>query len=598
MYSLSGAFIIKYFITSRTPTHSLDHSIYSVTTDTNESQLEDIRGYARLIETGITTLDRIKVYFCGQPEAGKTTLAHALAGRLTERAPADDALTTRTRGISVFTVKLANGAEYSFWDFAGQADYHVHHDLFMFPEGAIFVVLIDLRQTDDERQQHATYWLQYILTQCPRNVRPNVMIVATHADQADPAQFADFGMDVHVSLMLIDLMTAFGKSVNFVTSDAVLLNCQDSSSAALTRVHDEIEAARLRFTAEKPAPTPLICKQLIDALTELRRQGERVLTWGQYSAAMHSATEDAELLTLATKHLHHIGEVYMGQYGRLPGIVIIDIPWLCHDVLGRMFSPADILQAHSKEALMRFHRLAEQGPVRIDDVPVAELLLGSATMTLQLLESFELCYGFVQDGVEHYVFPSLLQTHMAPQLWMHDDAFDAHLGLRFVSNDPTRMLPPGFFQRVQVRARLDIGPQFTSNPSQFDAIWMNGTLCQAEGVQACLQLSGDGRSIYAHARGTSGELKLVRKMMQRIIRIVQVVCQNSPGLSLDVEHSSWTDLKSYRPEPYTYHQELIICGRERSRHNILSTEGRIDALQMILAFDIPGKLLLMPLLSD
>ena len=412
------------------------HNIDRITKESNESQLDDIRGYARLVKTGITTLDRIKVYFCGQPEAGKTTLAHALAGRLSEINLTEDVLMSRTRGIAVFNVKLANGAEYSFWDFAGQIDYHVHHDLFMFPEGAIFVVLIDLRCSDEERKKHATYWMQYITTQCPHNVRPNVLIAATHADQADPAMFPVFSIDVHVSLLIIDLMTTFGNSVTFVTTDAILLNCTDAASDSLTRVHDEIEAVRLRFTAETPATTPLICKQIIDALAELKAGGVRMLTWEKYCEAMRPICEDRELLALATKHLHHIGEVYVGQTGRLGGTVIVDIPWLSHDVLGWLFCPRDMLQVHQRLKLLRFHQLAEQGSVKADDIPTSDLQLDSAVTTLDILEAFELCYGFEQDGAKHYVFPSLLRNQMPSNLWGPHAAFDAHIGLRFYCTDP------------------------------------------------------------------------------------------------------------------------------------------------------------------
>ena len=573
---------------SQVPIHVLTYP-YSVTKEANESQLEEIKSYARLVRSGVTTLDRIKVYFCGQPEAGKTTLAHVLSGRLTELKVDDNILKTRTRGIVVSNIKLANGAEYSFWDFAGQIDYHVHHDMFMFPEGAIFVVLVDLRASADERRQHATYWLQYILTQCPSSVKPNILVVATHADQADAAMFPVFSVEIHVSLLIADLITLFGNHVAFVTTDAILLNCTEAGSSGLTRVQDEIEAARIRFTAENPAPTPLICKKMIDELAKLREQGTKIMTMEQFGEAMHLLVDDSELFVLAAKHLHSIGEIYIGHGPKLEGTVIVDIPWLCHDVFGWLFSPQDQLQAHDKLDLLRFHRLAEQGPVPADEIPTIGTKLAPEVTTLDVLELFELCYGFELEGAMYYVFPSLLRTHRAELLWGPHPAFDAHVGLRFVCTDATRMLPPGFFQRVQIRSRLDIGPRFTGTDLNGASIWMNGTLCQSDGVQACIQLSADERSIFVHVRASTEDLKPMRKMLQSIVRVIQLVCQSSPGLTFDVEHSSVVDLQTYHSEPFTYKQEAVIDARDRNRRNIMTSDGHVDQLQAVLGFDVPGK---------
>ena len=102
---------------------------------------------------------------------------------------------------------------------------------------------------------------------------------------------------------------------------------------------------------------------------------------------------------------------------------------------------------------------------------------GTSIETLDVLEIFELCYGFDQDGVKMYVFPSLLRTEPSETAWAKNEVFDTHLGLVFSCKSATTMIPPGFFQRLQVRIRLEIGPKFTAGGKQSDSIWFNGTTC-------------------------------------------------------------------------------------------------------------------------
>ena len=415
--------------------------------------------YARLLKTGMASLNRIKIYLCGQPEAGKTTLARVLIRFVDPDPHKGNKLKQRTRGIDVMKGTLPSGATYKLWDFAGQADYHVHHDLFMYPEAAVFILLIDLRETPDLQLKHLTYWLRYIVTQCPSGTKPSVLLLATHVDESDAGSSA-------TQKLYSNAITAFDHVVNFVADHFVEINCTDGASTQLKEIEDLLEAARFRFVTENPTPTPLICKQIIDVIEKQVAQEIHYMAWPVFCDVMKEITADTELLSIAALHLHKIGDVFYDPLSRLQKTVIVDLGWLCQEVLGWLFCPINMLTAHAQLEMVKFRKSAENGAVRKQDIPVKHSFVGCSTETMDVLEQFELCYGFEQDGQKMFVFPSILRTVVPSGIWTKQAALDLHIGVIISCNSAATMIPPGFFQRVQVRIKLDIGPKFWISTSK------------------------------------------------------------------------------------------------------------------------------------
>ena len=562
------------------------HDINRVNTASLENQLTEIRDYARLLKTGMVSLNRIKIYLCGQPEAGKITFARALI-RSIDSTPADlNPLLARTRGINITTAVLANGVSYSVWDFAGQSDYHVHHDIFMFPEAALFIIIIDVRNSLNERHKHALYWLQYIVTQCPPGSKPSVLLLASHVDEIAATSSADpRTLALDLAVLYHSLGQTFADAVELAAPEIIQINCKDQSSPALQQIEGLLETTRMRFLSDNPTPTPLICKQMIDITQGLCGKGVHYMSWTSYCDAMRDITDDIGLLTIATRHMHRIGDLYYNESARFKGLVIIDLGWLCHDVLGWVFCPPNMLKVHEQVAMMRFRQLAECGAVKKQDIPITHKFADVDVETLDVLEAFELCYGFVQEDVQFYVFPSLLRASKLKVAWDQNDMFDMHVGLKLACTSSTTMIPPGFFQRVQVRVRLDIGPMFpTSSKTTDNFIWANGTLCQLDDAVAKIDLLGDMRTLTVHVRGMTEHSKHGRALIQRILQVMQAVCEHSPGLRLSVEHMSYADLAANHSSPRTYPQQEILEARRAGLKQVVSLAGVADSLARLLTF--------------
>ena len=499
-----------------------------------------------------------------------------------EKAP----LKMRTRGIDIMTVVAEDGLEYSFWDFAGQADYHLHHDMFIYIDAAMFIILVDMRKSLTERADHAKYWLRYIATQCPPERKSSVLMVASHADEAVSSDVDNYGHEIHLGILMSDLVEMFGSVVNFVRSDFVMLDCRSSSAPEHDAIRLELSKAHQRHHAEVGSEAPVVCKQIIDVLAPLRLNRVRYMTWALFCQTLSSITTDVGLLHLASRYLHKIGDLYSSESGPLKNSVIIDLSWLCHEVLGWLFCPLDMLAAHELMRMIKFRRLAERGGISKKDIPITHSFEGTSMQTLDVLEAFELCMAYDYQGERAYVFPGLLRTKLSPGVWNKMTSYDCHTGLSFTCSSDAIMIPSGFFQRVQI---LLVDAKVCTTRIE-EVLWQNGVISRFEDTLAHVRLAADGRSIIAHFRGTNDHKKELRRLMQRVVLKIHEACKFSAGLKFTVGYCSSKDMAEYVDVPYVFEQERVFEIRSRGKKIISTIDGRTESMVDLLAFDSEGTI--------
>ncbi len=153
------------------------------------ASLKDLLAEGKLLLTGQakSLSNTIKWNMCGDQEAGKTQLICSITGTLYQAH--SNSLMNRTIGMEISQAEVYGGT-IVFADFAGQRDYQVHQYLFMYPERALFVVLVDVSKPLNT-ESVLRRWLRLLRTICA--CRPCVMLIATHVDQCadlDPVQLA------------------------------------------------------------------------------------------------------------------------------------------------------------------------------------------------------------------------------------------------------------------------------------------------------------------------------------------------------------------------------------------------------------------------
>ena len=538
------------------------------------------QAFGQLLLQGEAQTSSLKVYLCGNPKTGKTTLGRSLKLQ-PHPTPAANSDTERTRGIEVSHTTI-QGAKYVLWDFAGQVDYHVSHNLFMYPEAAVFLVLVDVRLSREERLKQCTYWLRYICTQCPPNERPSVLVLGTHVDKAEVID------NDSMALMFYELHEMFSSSVKFVTDAVIMIDTREHKSTSMLQLQSLLDQTRMAMVASGQAITPLACKVIIDTVESARQHNNelRLLSMAEFVALCKPAilssfstnkldTSDTyitETIQLAILHLHRIGSLFHDPSSPLKDLVIVDLAWLCHNVLGWVFCPDNMVRENdqltplARGRWLAFNKVAKLGPVPLSAIPLAPADVTQQCDALEALEHFKLCCKLEQCGQVQYVFPSLLGP-MRPDMWKTEAVYDYHVGVELRCVKLTTSIPVGIFTQLQATLFNAMGG--TVN------IWQDGIIYSPNGdAQACVTLENDF-TIRIHARGPMMNTTAVLTCLHEIVTFISDLMASAPGLSFAVHFLSPAALATYSVDATpAYTITSVIAHRTRGDGNIRSTSGR------------------------
>ena len=553
------------------------------------NELLDIRDSNRLVNTGESKFRHISVYVCGPPQSGKSSFCQSLLKYFDHRNLDLHVMTSTARVINVTRVKDQDGSIIKLWDFAGMSEYFVNHDIFTAKGSPVFIVMIDCRSSKAVCMEKTRYWLQYIVSQTASSSKPRVFVIAAHADEAAAEDEDGYSIETTLSIISMTLFPEYTDVLHFVSESIVIAKGTELASPGVQYVCEQLQSILCEPAKNSSDSAPIICTDILDVLDDfISTKGTRYMSWLDYCDKMKKVTDDVSLLALATKRLHGLGEVFFDP-SRLSGIVVTDMVWFYNDVLGWLFTPPKLLPANVQASMSMFRVLAENGPVRKQEIPNSRVFQSLGIEMIDVLEAFEICYGFEQAGQKYYIFPSMLRTQPLRSLWLVQEMFTIHMGLKFVCSKRTMMIPPGFFERLQVRIRLDIGPKFTTTATQADSIWRLGTICKLNNAIGLVRLAPDHQSLFVHVRGDSESSIEVRALMQRIVKVIQYKSSRYPRLNFNVEHCIASDLKTNALEPQTLPQAAVQTARERGTKTVFSLDGTVEAVSRLLAFDTESK---------
>lgn len=74
----------------------------------------------------------------------------------------EDSVTRCTVGIEITSMQLSGRDLFSVWDFAGQIENFITHQLFISTQSTVFTVLINLRDSVDTHKYQLMRWLGFI----------------------------------------------------------------------------------------------------------------------------------------------------------------------------------------------------------------------------------------------------------------------------------------------------------------------------------------------------------------------------------------------------------------------------------------------------
>ncbi|XP_070550407.1 death-associated protein kinase 1-like [Ptychodera flava] len=306
-------------------------------------------------EPGITR-NSSRLSVCGHGGVGKTTLVKALqrgfweayfTRRSEEKAPSEDEAThIPTPGIDVNMVNIPKAGSYIVWDFAGQPEYYVTHNMFLRANDTVFINVFKVMDVidgfDGTLTEKLLTWPRFIKSrrsddQSSDN-KPTVILVASGADHVTESRR-------HRAIKIVEdirteIQNMFGEYLNIV-DETYLLNCHDSRHKDITRLRKSLT------NAKREEKIPKLCAKIADSKNKWQiNEKFPILYWHAYVEQVKEIDPlvEEDFLKTATSYLDNIGELLFIKNPNGDDIIVLNIQWLCSRVFGPMLATDIFLQ--------------------------------------------------------------------------------------------------------------------------------------------------------------------------------------------------------------------------------------------------------------
>ncbi|XP_035658155.1 death-associated protein kinase 1-like [Branchiostoma floridae] len=519
--------------------------------------------YHKLMEqSGGVKVDRFKLCICGPQEAGKSTLKESLqtgpfAAFFRDRMTPDDQPHEPTPGVNVGTTNIPGVGEVSVWDFAGQSEYAVTHSMFMDAENTVFIVMYNIMNDFKTQKKEVRWWLCFIKS-CNAKSAPNVILVASHADQTNTGH--------QRASSILKLMTAEFKDCLNISDEVFLLDCRRTRQTDIRRLKDLLTKLKKQLL-QNQRDMPTLCAKIMTSLPKWVKEKCSpkcpVMGWTEYVQAAKEIDRFVaeDFLKTSSQYLDHLGEILFVPPPNADPIIVLEPNWLCTDVFGKVMAPENFpVHLRTRDDIVTKEDIQEV----FEDIADVDLLI-------TLLQEFQLCHTF--DGQE-FIIPGLLTQTMPPEKWQPtaDPAKTVYFGKQVQCADTTDMFSSGFFPRVQTRLMR----QLKNRP----LLWRDGAKCFDCNVESLIKLSPDGRAVNICVRSEQADKPSCRQMLELIENIINnVLDECSPGTTTEERVLSARALKEHREEVYSYSMDQINKAEDGIvYHDILGFSEDVDDL--------------------
>eukprot|EP00058_Branchiostoma_floridae_P021320 XP_002606810.1 hypothetical protein BRAFLDRAFT_82450 [Branchiostoma floridae] len=490
-----------------------------------ERKAEQEKSYQELLQkSGGVKVNRFKVFLGGNETNGKSTLKKSL----------------RKAGVDIETFSIPGVGEVSLWDFAGQAEYAVTHNMFMNSENTVFIVLYNIMDDGETQEKQVHWWLCFIKA-CNPNRQPDVILVASHRDKVRPARG-------QLAARLLKGMKEEFKDHLRIANEVILMDCRKTGTPEMDKLKSLLLTMREALLPNQ-RDMPVLCAKIMELLPEWGTKWTTpkfpVMMWKNYVKEVKRINElvTEDFLEKSTQYLHHLAELLFITPATSDRILVLKPNWLGTKVFGPVMAPDNF----PLPRMLRKRRTHDY-ITRSEIETVFQDITDDVNLVIKLLQEFQLCHSY--NGRE-YVFPGLLTQTMPPDKWqLTQEPKVIYFGKQVQCADSTDMFSSGFFPRVQTRLMREL-----ENHPQ---LWRDGAKCADRDVEGLIKLSPDGHAVNICVRSAQGDKVQCGKMLQQLENIIaDVLYECSPGTGTVENVLSGRALKEHREEFYSYGKEEI-----------------------------------------
>ena len=438
----------------------------------------------------------VKTFTVGDPGAGKTTLLKALEKegkglyRITNRLMKVSGIDQKTAGIIPHSIESRTFGHVTFYDFAGHKEFYGSHAAIIRQSmtgssGAIFLLLADLRSSEEDFKGSILSWLSFIDNQCPLvDPKPHIIIVGSHADETkSKAEIAN-------KSCIVDSLVPTAVFANLQFTGFVAINCcySESTSISELRQHLSRSCEVLRIKSQLSFNTYCFllylrakfqdfkAVQFQKVLTKISESSTEAATLSDSNTLLNFIpTESPDELCKMCEDLHERGSILLLTNTEKPeqSWIILDQTALLSQVTGTVFAPEGFEQHRdlaSSTGAVPFPKLQAHFPNLDPDMVVQFLCYLEFCQevtdheVLQLLQTNDTPVSIKE---EVFFFPALVSidapgtkpvaieqtaAHIPPtKVWKPSDKFVYHSGWILQCSEPEHFFTPRFLQVLLLR---------------------------------------------------------------------------------------------------------------------------------------------------
>ena len=467
----------------------------------------------------------VKVFAVGDHGTGKTTLVKSLEKESSglARIPGWLVKVSRvdqmTAGIIPHRIESQTFGRVILYDCAGYKEFHASHAAMIRQSvadssAAIFLLLADLRSSDEDFRKSILFWLSLIDNQCPlTDPKPHIIIVGSHADEVKSRA------EITNKSSIVNALVTSAAFTNLYFSGHVLINCCYSESASISELRQHLARScnivkvntDLRFSAH------CLFLYLLDKF-----QNHAVVTLTEVLAKI-LVSDDKHLLSFIPmsipglyticEELNERGNIlFLKNTSNLgSSAVVLDQASLISRVTGTVFAPEGFKQHRnvaSNTGVVLFSALQKHFP----DVDMVVRLLCNLEFCREVtnhkaLQLLQTTTNPQQDEERAFFFPALVSIEapnqvadIAPvqtaplRVWEASDDFAYHSGWILQCSQGEHFFTPRFLQVLSLRLAFSFAltPDTQSDPQAIQRkfhVWKSGIFWRNEdGVEVLVEV--------------------------------------------------------------------------------------------------------------
>lgn len=554
----------------------------------------------RFLQTWSPVLPSVRLCVIGHSGAGKTSLVQALQteGKWLARPITDVQL--HTAGIIPVDFESMNFGKVTVYDFAGHKEYYASHEAMLEKSGAIhpiFLIVVDLRQSDEEVCESVRYWKAFVKNATKSSYGiTRIIVVGSHLDLLSSSLQQE---KVQVLSSLTD-----GDSIDFVKMD-----CRRPTSAGMSQLRKSLN--QLCVPLRSSLRVHRHCHAFASFLEFMRRYQPCIAysvhdireAVGKYGAPV---TDFLHELPDLLRSLSNAGFLLYLKHDR-----VVDEGWVVFDqktILEKVHGYQNVIEEKlkvKKEKVSGVLNLKQIG--QLFDIP------GITVYALvHYLVHMEFCYTIKDAKLLHMLNSSSaspsnvlqpIETHhfFFPDLLLNDPIGDAMLpsadqdcsmfGWCLRSRDPGDYITSRFVQTFlpQAAFSLSLSTAIVATDTVIEieqlntCLWKRGISWSLMGVNCTIMLADDHSIVVVCHCKKGNEMELVYQRT-RIIREVYELTKKYFEESMKLEEfiispdSLRAALQNYRDASVQqsvkcfFHPEMKVCSLV-DVHSILFNQG-------------------------